>query len=341
MLTKHNSGRNVETLVNHNKHKIMKAIRVHQFGSPEVMQIEDVPDPIVAANQVLIRVQAAGANPLDTYLRAGANIGDYTPILPYTPGNDAAGIVEVLGERVTKVKVGDRVYVQPLTGSYAELALCDETQVYPLPENISFPEGTCINIPCRTAYYSLFILAKATAKEVVLVHGASGSVGSAAVQLAIEAGLTVIGTAGSVAGIELVKSLGAHYVFNHRQPDYLSQIREVANGIDIILEMAAGANLTKDISLMNPGGRIIVIGGGENVAVDPVAIIGLGISIIGVRLSLMDNQTNENIHAALYQSLSKGSLRLIVDQEIPLAEAARAHHAIEQPGSLGKICLIP
>src|SRR5579883_2681089 len=303
----------------------MKAIVIHQFGTPEVMQLEEVPDPIVKEGQVLIRIHASGVNPLDTYLRSGIKVGDYTPTLPYTPGNDAAGIVEAVGEGVTNVNIGDRVYAQPLTGSYAELALCDAKKVYPLPAKISFAGGTCINVPCRTAYYSLFKLAHAAPGEMVLVHGASGSVGSAAVQVAVEGGLRVIGTAGSEAGIELVKNLGAHYVFNHRDPNYLNQIREVASGIDVILEMAASANLTKHISLMNPGGRIV----------------GLGISIIGFRLSLIDEKTNEHIHAALYRSLENGSLNPIVDQEILLAEAPRAHYAIEKSGSLGRICLVP
>ncbi len=292
----------------------MKAIQVHEFGAPEVMQFEDVPDPVAGARQVLIRVHATGVNPLDTYLRAGVKVGDYRPVFPWTPGNDAAGVVEAIGDGVTKVKVGDRVYAQPLTGAYAELALCSETQVYPLPDKTSFSEGSCLNIACRTAYYSLFMLAQATPGQIVLVHGASGTVGSAAVQLALESGLTVIGTAGSEAGIELVKKLGTHHVFNHRDPDYLSQIQAVANGIDVVLEMAASANLTKDIHLMKPGGHIIVIGGANSVEVDPVAIIGLGISIIGVRLSLIDAKTNETIHAALYRSLEAGSLRPSIDQ---------------------------
>jgi len=274
-------------------------------------------------------------------LRSGVKVGDYVVTFPWTPGNDAAGTVAAIGAGVSKVKVGDRVYAQPLTGAYAELVLSNEAQVYPLPENVSFPQATCINIACRTAYYSLFELGKATSGQVVLVHGASGSVGSAAIQLAVDAGLTVIGTAGTDAGMQLVQDLGAHYVFNHRQPDYLNQIQAIANGVDIILEMAASANLPKDIHLINPGGHIIVIGGGKPVEVDPVTIIGSGVQIIGVRLSLINDKLNQEIHAALYHKLETGSLRPIVDQEIPLAEASRAHEELEKSGSLGKICLIP
>jgi NADPH2:quinone reductase len=319
----------------------MKAIRVRQFGPPEVMVLEEVADPVPAAGQVVIRVLAAGANPLDTYLRAGMKIGDYSPVLPWTPGNDAAGVVESVGAGVFSVKPGDRVYAQPLTGAYAERALCQASQVYPLPDNVTFPEATCINVPCRTAYYALFELGRAQSGQVVFVHGASGSVGNAAVQLAADAGLTVIGTAGTDEGSSLVKKLGAHHVFNHRQSDYLEKIRAAAGGVDLILEMAASANLNHDIGLIKPGGRIIVIGGGRPVEIDPVGIIGAGVNIIGVRLSLIGAELNQKIHSELRQRLSEGKLKPVVDEEIPLAEAARAHHAVSQSGSLGKICLIP
>src|SRR5579883_1124419 len=288
----------------------MKAIRIHQFGEPDVLQLEYIPDLIAGAGQVLIKVHAAGVNPLDTYLRAGAKIGDYNPQPPYTPGNDAAGIVAAIGEGVTRINIGDRVYVQPLTGSYAEFALCNEAQVYPLPLNVSFAQGSAVNIACRTAYYSLFTLGKAAPGETVLVHGASGSVGSAAVQLAIAAGLTVIGTASSDAGLQMLKDIGTHHVFNHRRADYLAQIAAATGdrGIDIVLEMAANVNLASDLSLMAPAGRIIVIGGQGPATIDPVSIIGLGVSIIGVRLSLLDASTNAAIHQALYTSLEQGKL---------------------------------
>lgn len=321
----------------------MKAIQIHQFGEPEVMQLLEIPDPIVGDNQVLVQVKAAGVNPLDTYLRAGVKIGDYNPKLPYTPGNDASGVVVAIGAGVSRVNIGERVYAQPLTGSYAEFALCNESQVYPLPSNVSFAQGSAVNISCRTAYYSLFTLGKATAAEIVLIHGASGSVGSAAVQLALAAGLTVIGTASSDAGLQLLKDLGAHHVFNHRSSDYLSQIAAVTGeqGINIILEMAANVNLAKDLGLMAPGGRIIVIGGQGQVSIDPVNIIGLGVSIIGVRLSLLDETTNAAIHQALYTSLEQGKLSPVVSQEIPLGQAPHAHREVEKSGTLGRICLIP
>ncbi|OUL23945.1 quinone oxidoreductase [Nostoc sp. RF31YmG] len=321
----------------------MKAIRIYQFGEPEVMQLLEIPDPVVGDHQVLVQVKAAGVNPLDTYLRAGAKIGDYNPTLPYTPGNDASGVVVAIGADVRRVNIGDRIYAQPLTGSYAELALCNESQVYPLPSNVSFAQGSAVNVSCRTAYYSLFTLGKATAGEIILIHGASGSVGSAAVQLALAAGLTVIGTASSDAGLQLIKDLGAHHVFNHHSADYLSQIAGVTGeqGINIILEMAANVNLAKDLGLMAKAGRIIVIGGQGQVSIDPVNIIGLGVSIIGVRLSLLDETTNAAIHQALHTSLEQGKLSPVVSQQIPLAQAPQAHREVNKSGTLGRICLIP
>ncbi|MBV9470483.1 MAG: NADPH:quinone reductase, partial [Abitibacteriaceae bacterium] len=171
----------------------MKAIRVHEFGGPEVMQLEEVPDPQPGAGQVVVRLHAIGVNPVETYIRSGTYA--MKPALPYTPGSDAAGTVETIGDGVKAVKVGERVYIAGTsTGAYAELVLCDESQVHPLPEGVSFQQGAGVNTPYATAYRALFQRARAVSGETVLVHGASGGVGIAAVQLARAAGLTVIGT---------------------------------------------------------------------------------------------------------------------------------------------------
>src|SRR5918998_3905087 len=147
----------------------MKAIRVHEFGAPEVMRLEDVPEPRAGAGQILVRVRAAGVNPVDTYVRAGAYAK--TPELPYTPGSDAAGIVEAVGEGVARVRAGDRVYLAgSLTGTYAELALCDESQAHTLPERVSFAQGAGVYVPYATAYRALFQRAGARAGERVLVR---------------------------------------------------------------------------------------------------------------------------------------------------------------------------
>jgi len=192
----------------------MKAIRVEKFGEPEVMHLQEVPDPKVGPGQVLVGLKAAGVNPVDTYIRTG----NYPPkpALPYTPGWDGAGVVEAVGEGVKRVKAGDRVYTSgSLTGTYAQKALCLEEQVYPLPDPASFAQGASMGVPYATAYRALFQRARAMPGETVLVHGASGGVGTAAVQLAVAAGINVIGTAGGEAGLALVRRLGAQHAVDH------------------------------------------------------------------------------------------------------------------------------
>ena len=174
----------------------MKAIVVQQFGGPEVLKLQEIPTPKPAAGQALVRIHAAGVNPYDTYMRAGT----YTvkPPLPYTPGSDGAGVVESVGDGVKRIKPGDRVYTaKTVTGAYAEYALALEEQLQPLPQKISFAQGSGIWVPYGTAYHALYHSAEAQARETVLVHGASGGVGTAAVQIARAMGLTVFGTAGS------------------------------------------------------------------------------------------------------------------------------------------------
>src|SRR5688572_3662959 len=203
----------------------MKAIVVHEFGGPEVMKLEDVPTPEPKGSEILVRIEAAGVNPVDTYLRTG--IHAHAPKLPYTPGKDGAGLVDAVGEGVTKFKPGDRVYTaNTLTGTYAEFALCEEMDLGKLPDKVSFEEGAGIWTPYATAWRALFEKAKAKAGEIVLVHGASGGVGIAAVQWAKNAGLTVFGTASSDEGRRLVKEQGADQIFNHSSDDYLDELVE-------------------------------------------------------------------------------------------------------------------
>lgn len=320
----------------------MKAIRVHEFGGPETLRLEEVPDPTPGANQVVVRVEAIGVNPVDTYIRAGRHA--VRPDLPYTPGSDAAGVVAAAGDRVTRVKVGDRVYTAgTISGAYAEQALCDESQVQPLPERISYAQGAAVNVPYATAYRALFHRAQARAGEVVLIHGASGGVGVAAVQLARAASLVVIGTGGTDEGRRLVKDQGADYVLDHHAPDYLDQAVALAEGrgVDVILEMLANVNLGKDLNVLAKHGRVVVIGSRGAVEIDPRAAMTRDASILGMTLMNVSEQEKAGIHAALVAGLSDGMLRPVVGREMPLQDAARAHEAVLEPGAYGKIVLVP
>ena len=320
----------------------MRAIRVAQFGEPEVLKLEEVPTPTPAAGQVLVHVRAVGVNPYDTYMRAGTY--PVKPPLPYTPGSDAAGVIESVGPGVTKVKAGDRVYTaQTVTGAYAEYALTLENQVEPLPEQISFAQGAGVWVPYGTAYHALFHSAQARAGESLLIHGASGGVGTAALQMARAMGLKIYGTAGSDAGLELIKREGAQHVFNHTKPGYEDEILKATGGkgLDIILEMLANVNLPKDFRLLAIGGRVIVIGNRGEVTINARELMTRRASVRAFTLWLITEQEGKEIHAGLAAGLSNGTLRPVVGKEIPLAEAARAHKEILAPGSAGKIVLIP
>lgn len=320
----------------------MKAIRVHQFAGPEVMRLEDVPDPKPGPGQVVVRIHAAGVNPADTYIRAGTYARK--PTLPYTPGMDGAGVVEAVGAGVSRVKVGDRVYTAgTLSGTYAERALCSEPQVHPLAKQVSYAQGAAMHVPYATAYRALFQLARATPGETVFIHGASGGVGVAALQLARAAGMAAIGTGGTDKGRALVAEQGAHHVLDHRAPDYLDKLMSLTGGrgADVILEMLANVNLAKDLKVVAMGGRLVVIGNRGTIEINPRDAMGRDASIIGMSLWNASEQQLASIHAALVAGLETGTLRPVIGKEMPLADAPRAHVAIMEPGAYGKIVLIP
>ncbi|MBI1743188.1 NADPH:quinone reductase [Candidatus Acetothermia bacterium] len=320
----------------------MKAIRVREFGGPEVMRLEEIADPQVGPGQVLVKVKAVGVNPVDTYIRSGTY--SIKPNVPYTPGSDAAGVIESVGAGVTRVKAGDRVYIAgTITGSYAEKTLCNESQVHPLPPQISFAQGAAINTPYATAYRALFQRAKAVAGETVFVHGASGGVGIAAVQLARAGGLRVIGTAGTEKGRALVMEQGAHHVLDHRVPDYLKQLMTLTegHGVDVILEMLANVNLGKDLTILAHGGRVVVIGNRGTIEINPRDTMGRDAAILGMALFNVPERERASIHAALGAGLSNGTLRPVIGQELPLTDAPKAHKAVLEPGAYGKIVLVP
>jgi NADPH2:quinone reductase len=320
----------------------MKAIRVNTFGNPEVMHVEEIPDPMPGPYQVVVKVHAAGVNPVDTYMRSGQYAA--LPELPYTPGMDAAGVVESIGEKVTGTLVGDKVYVaRSLSGTYAEKTLCMESQVHRLPSRITFSQGAGIGVPYTTAYYALFYRAHAFAGETVLVHGASGGVGIAAVQLARNAGMTVIGTSGTEQGRALAAEQGAHYVVDHSAADHIDHIQAITagKGVDVILEMLANVNLGKDLVALAFGGRVVIIGSRGTVEIDPRIAMRANAAILGMVILNAEDYQLRGIHAALMAGLENGTLNPVVGREFPLSDAVRAHHEIMETGAYGKIVLLP
>jgi len=320
----------------------MRAIRVSEFGGPEVLKIQDVADPKADSGQVLVRIKAAGVNPVDTYIRAGAYARK--PNLPFTPGTDAAGIVEAVGPNVKRFKAGDRVYTNgSITGVCAELALCEESRVHHLPGKISFAQGAALGVPYGTAYRALFQRGRTKAGETVLVHGATGGVGVACVQFARAAGLTVIGTGGTEKGRALVAEQGAHHVLDHRASDYDKQLLNITEGrgVDLITEMLANVNLARDLTMLAPGGRVVVIGNRGNVEINPREAMTREAAILGLTLFAATEADLREIHAAIIAGLENGTVRPFVGHELPLADAPRAHQFVMEPGAYGKIVLVP
>jgi NADPH2:quinone reductase len=325
----------------------VKAIRVHEYGGPAVLKLEDVPDPKPAAGEVLVRVRAAGVNPVDAYIHGGTYARK--PSLPYTPGQDGAGEVQAVGSDVKDFKAGDRVYVCGVgntvagAGTYAELAICAPSQLHRLPARVTFGQGAALGVPYCTAYRALFQRAGARPGETVLVHGATGGVGIAAVELAHARGLTVIGSGGTDKGLAAVREHGADVVVNHRHEKYTEDVLRATGGkgVNLIVEMAAHVNLDRDLGLLAKHGRVVVVGNRGKTEIDARQAMGRDAAILGMTLFNVTDTEFVEIHAALIAGLDNGTLNPVVGREFPLAEAARAHEAVMEPGALGKIVLIP
>lgn len=321
----------------------MKAIVVREFGDPAVMRIEEVPSPAPRSGEVLVRVRAAGVNPVDTYIRRG--VYARRPSLPFTPGSDGAGTVVAVGSEVTGIEGGDRVYITGTTagpfGSYAEFAVCEPSHVHRLPDNVSFAQGAGLGVPYGTAYRALFQRAAARPGETVLIHGGSGGVGSAAIQMALAAGMTVLATAGSKAGLDLLARLGVTQAFHHGETDYVERILAATRGrgVDVILEMLANVNLNRDLGLLARFGRVVVIGNRGTIEIDPRQAMSRDADIRGMILFNTPPADMLEMHAALVAGLRSGTLSPVVGREFPLAEAPRAHEAVMGPGAHGKIVL--
>jgi NADPH2:quinone reductase len=325
----------------------MKAIRVHQFGGPEVLKLEEVPDLKPGAGQVVVRMRAVGVNPVEAYMRAGTY--PRKPALPYTPGQDGAGEVESIGPAAStgepvKCKPGDRVYIAgSLSGAYAEQSLCDARLIFPLPAHVSFAQGAAMNVPYSTAFRALFHKAQARGGETVLIHGASGSVGSAAVQLARAAGLQVTGTVGSDRGRKLVLDEGAHEVLDHKSDKHFDEALALTGGrgFDVIIEMLANVNMGRDLPILAQRGRLVVVGNRGTAEIDARQMMTKDAVVYGMSMWNASTEDVISIHSALVAGLENKTLRPVINQEIPLAEAPRAHLALMAGDAHGKIVLIP
>lgn len=324
----------------------MKAIRVHSFGGPEVLQLDEIDDPVPGPDEVVVEVRAAGVNPADVYMRNGA--ARVPPELPYIPGGDAGGVVSAVGADVQQHAIGDRVFVGTamrfnLTGCYAEKVKRKASDVVALPADVSFAAAAAFGVSYTTAHYALFARGAAVAGETVFIHGASGSVGSSAIQLAKRAGLTVIGSGGSAKGLELIRREGADLAVDHTKQGYIDEVRQFTGGSgpNLILEMLANVNLAVDMDLAAKFGRIIIIGNRGDISISPRVAMMKELDIRGVALSNTTPAVIVPMMKDILAGVAEGALRPVIGREMPLADAASAHVAVLESRAYGKIVLIP
>lgn len=324
----------------------MKAIRAHSFGGPDVLQYEEIDDPVPGLGEVVIDVRAAGVNPADTYMRNGTYA--IVPDLPYTPGGDAGGVVSAVGAGVTGLSIGDDVFVGTalsfdLTGCYAEKVKRPESEVLSLPTGVSHAQAAAFGVSYPTAHYALFERGGGKAGETVFIHGASGSVGTAAIQLAKRAGLTVIGSGGTDKGLDLILAEGADHAVDHTKPGYLEDVTRFngGKGPNLILEMLADVNLAADMDLAAKYGRIVVIGNRGEITISPRVAMMKELDIRGIALWNVTAEQIAPIMKDIIEGVADGTLRPIIGREMPLAEAAASHVAVLEPGAHGKLVLVP
>jgi len=324
---------------------VMRAVRVQRFGGPEVLQVEgNVPVPEVGEDQVMVRVVVAGINPVETYIREGQY--SRLPELPYTPGTDAAGYVHQIGRRVPNIKVGDRVFVSGNSshsnnsGSYAQFVVTDATYVFPLHPRLTFAQGASLGVPFFTAYKALILRAKTKPGETVLVHGASGAVGTAAVQIARALGAIVVGTAGTKDGMDVVTRCGAHHVFNHNHKSYEKKMVDHIGCFDVIIEHLANINLGHDVQMLKPQARVMVVGCRGGVNINPRHLMMPEASICGVALGTTSPVEWAEMGAAIVAGIESGWVNPVINKEYAMEEAQQVHYdIIHSKGAKGKLVL--
>ena len=306
----------------------MRAMVMTAFGGPEVLRLTDIPEPEPEHGQIRVRLYAAGVNPAEAYIRTG-QYAFFKPTLPYTPGFDGAGVVDKVGEGVN-------------TGTYAEKVVCDAEAVHLLPDAVTLEQGAAVGFPGMAAYRALFQCAGLNPAERILIHGASGGVGTVAVQLARACGAFVIGTAGSPGSMELVRSIGAHIVLDHTQPGYLDTLAALTDGVgpDVILEMLADKNLENDMRMIAKHGRIVVIGSRGSLEMTPRLLMAKESVVMGMAIWHSAPEEARMAEAAVAAALRSGALRPVLGDILPLEKAAQAHEdIIARGGKPGKMLL--
>ena len=306
----------------------MKAIRIHAYGGPEQMQLEDAPVPACGSGDLLVRVVAAGINPVDWKLRSGAMAQAIPRVFPFALGQDGAGVVAAVGGQATGFQPGDEVFFYAefaRGGSCAEYVAVNAMQVALKPRTVPFATAAALPTPGQAAWTALMETAKLESGMRVLIHGGAGALGTVAVQLAKQQGARVIATA-SGAGVDLVKSLGADEVIDYRQQRFEDSVR----GMDVVLDTLGGATQEGSWACLRPGGLLVAT------AMPPSPERA---AAAGVRAAFVFTPPRGAVLAQLAERVDAGRLRIIVGQEFALADAAKAHRLGESGKARGKMIL--
>lgn len=324
----------------------MKAIRVHEFGGPEKMFYENAPDPKPGPGAVLLRVRAAGVNPLDVAVRSGKHPASALVKFPYIPGVEAAGEIEAVGEGVAHLRPGDAVLGRTAGGAWCQRALMSAAEAMKKPASLSFEEAAAVPITFMTAWHALFHKAEVKPGETVLVQAGGGGVGSAAIQLAKGRGAKVLTTVGSREKAERAKALGADHAILYKETPFDAEAKRLTDGkgVDVIIETVAAENLPRDISALAVFGRIVLIGNGTGKGPDAAFPIGpalfkdlhlLSMTLFNAAQKLPD------ILRGLERAFAEGKARPQIGKVFPLQDAAAATEALLSGRLFGKIVLSP
>lgn len=318
----------------------MKVVQINEFGGSDVLKLAEIEEPIPQDNEVKVKLYATGINPSDHYTISGKYAYN-VPDLPFIPGKDGAGVVEEVGKLVKNVEVGDRVYLCALsggrnTGMYAEKVVIAAEDVHPLPNHVSFAEGASLGIPAFTAYRALHQKARIRAGEIVMIHGASGAVGSLAVQIAKAMGCIVIGTSSTKEGREGILSLGADYAIPHVTEENKKDLLKLTDdkGPDVIIEFLANANLETDSQVIAEEGRIIVVGSRGTIEFTPRNLMSNDATVTGMALTSPKKEHMVEISHGVTALVETGFLKPVIGDRFTLDEAKEAHdHLMESSGN--------
>ena len=329
----------------------MKAVRVHELGGPEVLRYEDVPEPKPKANEVLVKVEAAGVNFLDIYYRAGFHWGGHHQrSLPYIPGAEAAGVIVELGANVSEFKVGDQVAygISNGQGSYAELAAVPSWQLMKLPAAIDSQIGAAVMLQGMTAHYLTHSTYRVKPNDTVLVHAAAGGTGLLLTQIAKMRGAKVFGTTSSQEKVRLAQEAGAHAAFDYTTRDFADEIRKLTDGrgVNVVYDSVGKATFEKSLDCLAPLGWLVIFGQASG-PVPPfdTAILNAKGSLFLARPSLTHNVASradvETRAGDLFNWIENGKIGVRIGGVLPLSAAAEAHRRLQSRTTTGKILLIP